>query len=59
MKTAAISFLLMIGIPFFLVLLIYGCTLNIVQTDTHGHASDVSDVTSTDSADLAPNLDLP
>lgn len=59
MKKAAISFLLMIGIPFFVLILVYGCTLNIVQTDTHGHASDVSDVTSNDSADLEPKLDLP
>jgi len=59
MRKATISFFLMIGIPFFLVLLVYGCTLNIVQTDTHGHASDVSDVTSSDSADLEPKLDLP
>lgn len=41
-------------IPIFLT----SCTLSMIQTDTHGTASDVVDDTSTSSPDIKPDVNL-
>lgn len=42
-----------------LLLLLSACTINIMQTDTHGTASDVVDSTSKSDADIQTDLSLP
>lgn len=54
-----IGFVFLILIPIGITIIAYGCTLNIIQTDTHGHAADISDVTSKDTANIEPSFYLP
>lgn len=42
-----------------LTLIASGCTISIIQTDTHGSAEDVVDSTPTTSTDAKADLDIP
>lgn len=42
-----------------LIFLLTSCTVNMLQTDTHGTASDVVDETSSAQATVSPNLNIP
>lgn len=37
---------------------LYSCTINIIQTDTHGTATDVVDDTSSTNPTVSPNLNF-
>jgi len=39
--------------------ILYGCTVNILQTTAHGSAKDVGELTSKDMADINAKLMLP